>query len=73
MSSEMIDITDMMCRIFRLAEVKWNKTPAETAAIFQKFNILKFIADCYESLHLSSDLCALADIETILHNNGVMV
>lgn len=71
MSPEMIDITDMMCRIFRLAEIKWNKTPAEVSVLFQKFNVLEFISDCYGSLHLSSDLYALADIENILYNNRV--
>lgn len=42
-------------------------------SLFQKFNVLEFITDYYGSLHLSSDLCALPDIETILHNNGVAI
>lgn len=73
MNPKMIDITDMMCRIFHLAETKWNMTPAETSAIFKQYNILGFIAECYDSLHLSSDLCALTDIETLLNNKGVLV
>lgn len=73
MSPEMVDITDMICRVFRLAETSWGKTPEETADIFKKYNILDFIKDCYESLHLASDQCALEDIETILRNNGVVL
>lgn len=70
-NSDMIDITDMICRLFRLAEKSWKKTPAETAEIFRQYNILEFIAECYDSLHLSSDQCALEDIEVLLRNHGV--
>ena len=71
MTSNMRKITDMMCRIFRLAETTWHKTPEETSAIFRQYNLLEFISECYDSLHLSSDRCALDDIETLLRNKGV--
>lgn len=73
MSPEMLDITDMICRVFRLAETTWKKTPVETSAIFKKYNILEFITECYGILHLSSDQCALDDIEVMLRNNGVAI
>ncbi len=31
------------------------------------------IAECYDSLHLNSYACALADVETLLKNRGVTV
>jgi len=71
MSPEMRGITDMTCRVFRLAETTWKKTPAETSAIFKKYNILEFITECYGILQLSSDQCALDDIEVILRNHVV--
>ena len=73
MSPKQIDITHMQCSLFRMAQTKWNKTPKEVSALFQKYNILGFISDCYDSLHLSSYQLALEDIETLLHNKGVNV
>ena len=67
------DIADMQCWVFRMAQVKWNMSAKECAAIFKKYNIFGFIADCYDSLHLNSYACALDDVETLLHNQGVTV
>lgn len=66
-----IDIADMQCWIFRMAQTKWNLLPNECAAIFRQYDIFGFIARCYNILHLSSYECALDDIEEMLHNNGV--
>lgn len=41
--------------------------------LFRKYNIFDFIADCYDSLHLNSYACALADVEMLLKNRGVTV
>lgn len=73
MDTEMKDITDMMCHVFRLAEVRWRKTPEETADIFKKNDVLGFIRECYGSLHLAGDQHALDDVERMLYKNGVML
>lgn len=71
MTQDQIDIADMQCWIFRMAQTKWQLSPAECTEIFKEHDILGFIARCYDSLHLSSYQCALEDVEEMLHNRGV--
>ncbi len=73
MSQEQINISHMQCWLFRLAQRKWNKTPEETTAIFRQHNLFGYIAECYETLHLSSYQYALSDLEHILEQEGVVV
>lgn len=73
MSQEQINITDMQCRVFRMAQKKWGISPSECARLFQKYDVLGFISECYDLLHLSSYQCALDDIEEMLHAKGVAV
>lgn len=65
------DIADMQCWVFRMAQTKWNISSKECAELFKKYDVLGFLADCYDSLHLNSYACALADVETLLKNRGV--
>lgn len=67
------DIPDMQCWVFRMAQTKWRMSPDECANLFKKYDLFGFIADCYDSLHLSSYSCALADVEELLRNRGVVV
>ncbi len=71
MSQHQIDIADMQCWIFRMAQVRWHMAPKECAAIFKQQDILGFISRCYDILHLSSYECALDDIEDMLRDRGV--
>lgn len=73
MSQEQINISHMQCWLFRLAQAKWNQTPEETSTIFKQFDIFGYIADCYDTLHLSSYHHALNDIEALLAQKGVIV
>jgi hypothetical protein len=73
MSKEQLDIADMQCWVFRMAQSKWHLSGQECAALFRKYDILGFIADCYDSLHLNSYACVLNDIETLLKNRGETV
>ena len=73
MSQHEIDVADMQCWIFRMAQTKWNMSPKECAAVFQEYDILGYIDRCYDILHLSSYACALNDIEEMLRNRGVVV
>ena len=67
------DIADMQCWVFNMAQTKWNITSSECADIFKKYDLLGFISECYDLLHVSSYKCALDDIEQILVANGVRV
>jgi hypothetical protein len=71
MSKRDIDIADMQCWVFRMAQMKWKLSPKECTELFKKYDILGFISECYELLHVSSYACALEDVEDILSANGV--
>ncbi len=73
MNQEQIGIADMQCWVFRHAQKKWNLTPAACAEVFRKYDLLGYIAECYDLLHVSSYQCALDDIEDILRRKGVAV
>lgn len=73
MSQEQINISHMQCWLFRLAQSKWKQTPEETTSLFKQFDIFGYIADCYDTLHLSSYQHALNDIEALLAQKGVVV
>lgn len=71
MSKEELDIADMQCWVFRMAQKRWQISAAKCADIFEQYQILDFIHDCYDILHLSSYECALDEIERMLKNKGV--
>ena len=73
MSPQDIDIADMQCWIFRMAQKKWGATPSECSALFRAHDVLGFIADSYDILHVSSYDCALDDVERYLLKRGVAV
>jgi hypothetical protein len=73
MSQNQIDIADMQCWIFRMAQTKWNMSPIECARLFKQYDVFGFIENCYDMLHLSSYQCTLDDVEEMLRNNGVIV
>ncbi len=72
-SQTQIGIADMQCWVIRKAQEKWNMTPRECVKIFRQYNLLEFISECYELLHVSSYQHALEDIEDILKRNGVVL
>ena len=73
MSQEQIAIADMQCWVFRHAQKKWRLSPSACADLFKKYDLLGYIAECYDLLHVSSYQCALDDIEDILHHKEVAV
>lgn len=73
MSEHDIDIADMQCWVFRIAQTRWKKSPEDCAKIFQDYDVFGFISDCYDFLHLNSYECALNDVEELLKNRGVTV
>lgn len=73
MSERQKDIADMQCWVFRMAQSKWKMTAKECAELFEKYDLLGFISECYDLLHVSSYNNALEDVEDILRANGVNV
>lgn len=73
MSEHQIDIADMQCWVFRMAQSKWGMSAADCSALFKKYDILGFISECYDILHVNGYACVLHDIETLLKNRGVAV
>ena len=73
MSAREIDIADMQCWIFRMAQKKWGLNPENCAKVFRDNDILGYIERCYDLLHLSSYACALDDVENMLRKRGVFV
>ena len=71
MSERELDIADMQCWVFRLAQTKWKMSSKACAELFKKYDVFGFINDCYDSLHLNSYACALADVEILLKNRWV--
>lgn len=73
MSEYNVDIADMQCWVFRMAQSKWKMSPSDCAELFKKYDILGFISECYDILHLNGYACVLHDVETLLKNRGVSV
>lgn len=73
MSKKQLEIMDMQCWVFRMAQIKWNMSSRDCAKLFKKYDILGFISECYELLHVSSYNCALEDVKDILRTNGVNI
>ena len=73
MSNTQVGIADMQCWVFRKAQKKWNMSPSECADMFKRYDLLGFISECYDLLHVSSYQRALEDVEEILHSKGVIV
>ena len=81
MSERQLDIADMQCWVFRMAQSKWKMSSSNCTELFRKYDILGFIAECYDILgfisecydilHLNGYSCVLHDVETLLKNRGV--
>ena len=65
------DVLDMQIRVFRKFRLRHHMKPKDALRVFEACDILGFIAECYELLHVSGDECVLDDIDEILANRGV--
>ena len=73
MTQEQINIADMQCWLFREAQIKWHLDSKYCSELFEKYDLLGYISECYDLLHLNSYQCALQDLEDILKSKGVDV
>ena len=73
MTAQKIDVDDMTCWVFRLAQKKWNISSDECAMLFKKYGLFAYIEECYDILHLSSYESVVSDLEDILKTNGITI
>ena len=73
MSGKQLEIADMKCWVFRMAQLRWNMPPKQCAQLFVKYDVLGFIEECYDLLSLNSYECVVNDIEVLLKNKGVVL
>ena len=65
------EILSMQIRLFRQFMERHQVDKDKASWIFKDYDLFGFISECYGALHLSSDNCALNDIDTLLRNSGV--
>lgn len=64
------EVLDMQIRVFRKFQMRHHLKPKDVLRIFEANDILGFISECYELLHVSGDECVINDIDSILQNKG---
>lgn len=67
------DIFMLQVRLFRLAQLKWNKSAEECEQIFKKYGLNEYIETCYEEYHVQGDEANLADLEHYLKVKGLLI
>ncbi|WP_028242863.1 DUF3791 domain-containing protein [Pseudobutyrivibrio ruminis] len=67
------DIFMLQVRLFRLAQLKWNKSAEECEQIFKKYGLNEYIETCYEEYHVQGDEANLADLEHYLKVKGLSI
>ena len=63
----------LQVRLFRMAQLKWNKSAEECEKIFKKFAINEYIETCYEEYHVQGDEANMEDIELFLKVKGLSI
>ena len=71
MTEREIDIADMQCWVFRMAQTRWHISPLECAALFKKYDILGYILECYDLVCTYSYYHVVDDAEAILAGHNV--
>ncbi|WP_034445777.1 DUF3791 domain-containing protein [Butyrivibrio sp. AE2032] len=67
------DLFMLQVRLFRLAQIRWDKTVAECENIFNTYGINEYIKECYEFFHVQGDEANIADIESYLRGKGFTI
>jgi len=67
------DIFMLQVRLFRLAQLKWDKSAEECEQLFKKYDLNEYIETCYEEYHVQGDEANLADLEHYLKVKGLSI
>lgn len=70
LSPDQIDVADMQCWAFRLAQDRWGVSARACADVFEKYGLLGFIEECYGILHVSGYESVVDELETIVRRRG---
>ena len=73
MTEREIDIADMQCWVFRIAQTRWHISPIECAELFKKYDIPGYISECYDLLCTYSYYHVVYDAELILASHNVFI
>lgn len=71
--SEQSQIVFMQARILRMASEEWNTTIQKANDLFDKYNLLSFIEECFDVFHMEGDQAVFEEIRTVLECKGVDV
>lgn len=69
--SEKFQVVFMQVRLLRLAAEEWQTTIQKANEVFDKYNLLKLIEDCFGVFHMEGDYAVFNEIQTILRCKGV--
>ena len=67
------DIFMIQVRLFRLAQLKWDKSAEECEQLFKKYELNEYIETCYEEYHVQGDEANLEDLEHYLKMKGLSI
>lgn len=56
-----------------LVSEEWNTTIQKVNELFDKYNILRFIEECFDVFHMEGDRAVFEEIQTVLRCKGVNV
>ena len=73
MTEREIDIADMQCWVFRMAQSRWKISPTDCSVLFKKFDIFGYIVECYDLVCTYSYSHVVDDAEAILAAHSVFV
>ncbi len=62
--SERQQIIYMQTRIMRLASERWNKPMVAISKLFTKYDVLRYIEECFDMFHAQGDEAILEDVGT---------
>lgn len=68
--TEQSEIVFMQARLLRLASEEWHMSIPKVNSLFDKYDILKFIEDCYDVFHMEGDYAVFEEIKLVLKNKG---
>lgn len=68
-----LEIIFMQVRLLRLASQEWHMSIREVNDLFTKYEVLEYIADCYDEFGAEGDYAVLEEINAMLAANGVHV
>lgn len=68
--NERQQIIYMQARIIRLASEKWGMSIKMIAELFSKFDVLRYIENCFGIFHVEGDDAIFEDVKMYLKNKG---